>query len=148
TRSARCAIGQRQAARLWRADGQYRAAGVRSCAAGAGEQGLRGRRGGARNAASAPGVGMNAQNGEAVQGSMPSSRRGLARRLTVQALYQWLLNETPVTVLLKQFREQDEGLGRADPLYFEELLNGVMDNAPELTLAIVPHLDRPLAQLD
>ena len=91
---------------------------------------------------------MNAQNGEAVQGSMPSSRRGLARRLTVQALYQWLLNETPVTVLLKQFREQDEGLGRADPLYFEELLNGVMDNAPELTLAIVPHLDRPLAQLD
>jgi N utilization substance protein B len=78
----------------------------------------------------------------------PSSRRGLARRLTVQAVYQWLLNETPVEVLLKQFREQDEGLGRADPLYFEELLNGVMQNAPELTLAIVPHLDRPLTQLD
>jgi len=79
---------------------------------------------------------------------LPQSRRGLARRLTVQALYQWLLNETPVEVLLTQFRDQDDGLGRADPQYFEELLHGVMHNAAELTLAIVPHLDRPLAQLD
>lgn len=79
---------------------------------------------------------------------LPQSRRGLARRLTVQAVYQWLLNETPVEVLLKQFREQDDGLGRADPQYFETLLNGVMEHAPQLTLAIVPHLDRPLAQLD
>ncbi|SEQ99837.1 NusB antitermination factor [Solimonas aquatica] len=80
--------------------------------------------------------------------AQPQSRRGLARRLTVQALYQWLLNETPVEILLKQFREQEEGLGRADPAYFETLLNGVMQEAPQLTLAIVPHLDRPLAQLD
>lgn len=78
----------------------------------------------------------------------PQSRRGLARRLTVQALYQWLLNETYPEVLLKQFREQEEGLGRADPAYFELLLKGVVDNAPELTLAITPHLDRPLNQLD
>lgn len=81
-------------------------------------------------------------------GNNPASRRGLARRLTVQALYQWLLNETPPETLLKQFREQEEGLGRADPAYFDELLHGVMEHAPELTLAIVPHLDRPLAQLD
>ncbi len=78
----------------------------------------------------------------------PQSRRGLARRLTVQALYQWLLNETFPEVLLRQFREQEEGLGRADPAYFELLLKGVVDNAPELTLAITPHLDRPLNQLD
>lgn len=81
-------------------------------------------------------------------GNNPASRRGLARRLTVQALYQWLLNETPPETLLKQFREQEDGLGRADPAYFDELLHGVMEHAPELTLAIVPHLDRPLAQLD
>ena len=78
----------------------------------------------------------------------PQSRRGLARRLTVQALYQWLLNETFPEILLRQFREQEEGLGRADPAYFELLLKGVVDNAPELTLAITPHLDRPLNQLD
>ncbi len=79
---------------------------------------------------------------------LPQSRRGLARRLTVQALYQWLVNETQPDALLKQFREQPEGLGRADGDYFTELLKGVVDQAPDLTMAIVPHLDRPLSQLD
>lgn len=78
----------------------------------------------------------------------PQSRRGLARRLTVQALYQWLVNESTPQSLLKQFREQPEGLGRADGEYFNELLIGVVADAPELTLLIVPHLDRPLNQLD
>jgi N utilization substance protein B len=78
----------------------------------------------------------------------PISRRGLSRRLTVQALYQWLVNETPPETLLRQFREQEEGLGRADPAYFEELLKGTVNAAPELTVALVPHLDRPLVQLD
>ncbi|HSW13309.1 MAG TPA: transcription antitermination factor NusB [Solimonas sp.] len=78
----------------------------------------------------------------------PQSRRGLARRLTVQALYQWLMNESFPEVLLKQFREQEDGLGRADPAYFELLLKGIVEHAPDLTLAITPHLDRPLNQLD
>jgi N utilization substance protein B len=78
----------------------------------------------------------------------PLSRRSLARRLTVQALYQWLVNETSPDTLLRQFREQEEGLGRADPEYFAELLRGVVRCAGELTAAIVPHLDRPLEQLD
>lgn len=33
--------------------------------------------------------------------NLPVSRRGLARRLTVQALYQWLVNETPPERLMK-----------------------------------------------
>lgn len=78
----------------------------------------------------------------------PLSRRGLSRRLTVQALYQWLVNETSPQTLLKQFREQEAGLGRADPAYFEELLIGTVKEATDLTLALVPHLDRPLVQLD
>ncbi|MEQ1438280.1 transcription antitermination factor NusB [Fontimonas sp. SYSU GA230001] len=80
--------------------------------------------------------------------NLQQSRRGLARRLTVQALYQWLINESTPAALLRQFREQEEGLGRADPAYFEELLNGVVTYASELTLDVVPHLDRPLNQLD
>ncbi|ULQ46194.1 transcription antitermination factor NusB [Flagellatimonas centrodinii] len=76
------------------------------------------------------------------------SRRGLARRLAMQALYQWLLNEAPPGQLLRQFHEQDEGLGRADPAYFEALLNGIVEAAPVLTVALAPHLDRPLQQLD
>jgi N utilization substance protein B len=83
-----------------------------------------------------------------VTDALPQSRRGLARRLTVQALYQWLVNETPPDAMIKQFREQPEGLGRADGDYFTELLKGVVDLAPDLTMKIVPHLDRPLTQLD
>ena len=76
------------------------------------------------------------------------SKRGLARRVTAQALYQWLVNTTPPEVLMRQFREQEDGLGRADPAYFEELLCGTVEQAQPLTLALIPHLDRPLAQLD
>lgn len=82
------------------------------------------------------------------EAAAPLSRRGLSRRLTVQALYQWLVNETSPQILLQQFREQEAGLGRADPAYFEELLIGTVQEATELTLALVPHLDRPLVQLD
>ena len=78
----------------------------------------------------------------------PTSRRGLARRLTLQALYQWLVNETSPDSMLRQFAEQPEGLGRADPEYFAELLHGVVLAKAELTAAVTPYLDRPLEQLD
>ncbi len=76
------------------------------------------------------------------------SPRALARRVTVQALYQWLVNTTPPETLLKQFREQDDGLGRADPVYFDTLLHGAIEHATDLTMALVPHLDRPISQID
>jgi N utilization substance protein B len=82
------------------------------------------------------------------EGHVPQSRRGLSRRLTVQAIYQWLVNETPPELLIRQFREQPEGFGRADVDYFVELLKGAIAEAPQLTLSFAPHLDRPLAQLD
>ena len=82
------------------------------------------------------------------EGVNPTSRRGLARRLTVQALYQWLVNESAPESLLKEFREQPDGLGRADPEYFAELLNGTVQEAATLTTVIVPYIDRPLNQLD
>lgn len=78
----------------------------------------------------------------------PVSRRGLARRVAVQALYQWLVNTTPPATLARQFREQEDGIGRAEPAYFDELLTGVVEHAQPLTLALVPCLDRPIAQLD
>lgn len=82
------------------------------------------------------------------EGVNPTSRRGLARRLTVQALYQWLVNETAPDTVLKQFSEMPDGFGRADPEYFGELLRGTVHEAAPLTTLIVPHIDRPLNQLD
>ena len=75
------------------------------------------------------------------------SRRGLARRLTVQAVYQWLVNESPPQQLLREFSE-DPGLGRADAEHFGELLNGTVDHSESLTSTFREHLDRPLDQLD
>lgn len=81
-------------------------------------------------------------------GQPPPNRRSLARRLAMQGLYQWLLNGTSPTALIKQFREQEEGLGRADPEMFASLLNGAVEFAPELTVQLAPHLERPVHQLD
>jgi transcription antitermination protein NusB len=77
----------------------------------------------------------------------PSSRRGLARRLTVQALYQWLVNETPPEKLLQQFREEDS-LGRADVEYFKSLLHGALRESGTLVDTFSEYLDRSLEQID
>ncbi len=77
----------------------------------------------------------------------PISRRGLARRMTVQAVYHWLVNETTPEKLQKQFRD-DPGLGRADGEYFNELLNGTVREMTALDAQLKSLLDRPLNQLD
>jgi N utilization substance protein B len=76
-----------------------------------------------------------------------SSRRGLARRLTVQALYQWLVNETQPERLLQQFRDEDS-LGRADVDYFKALLHGCVRESGMLIDTFSEYLDRKLEQLD
>lgn len=82
------------------------------------------------------------------EGVPPTSKRGLARRFAVQALYQWLVNESGPDALIQEFHDQPEGLGRADKEYFAELLRGTVHEAAVLTTTIVPHIDRPLNQLD
>ncbi len=77
----------------------------------------------------------------------PISRRGLARRLTVQALYQWLVNETSPERLMKEFHDEDS-MGRADIAYFKSLLHGAVREADTLVETFSEYLDRDLAQLD
>jgi N utilization substance protein B len=83
----------------------------------------------------------------AEQEGPPLSRRGLARRLTVQALYQWLVNETPPERMIKQFRD-DQGLGRADAAYFKSLLQGTVREADTLVDTLSEYLDRDITRLD
>ena len=78
---------------------------------------------------------------------VPTSRRGLARRLTVQALYQWLVNETQPERMLQQFRDEDS-MGRADVDYFKSLLHGCVRESGLLTDTFSEYLDRALEQLD
>lgn len=76
------------------------------------------------------------------------SRRGLARRLAVQALYQWLVNETDPDLMMAQFRSEPRGLGNADPEYFSSLVYGAIAQAQALEAQIIPLTDRPMVQLD
>ncbi len=70
-----------------------------------------------------------------------------ARRLTLQALYQWDLSGTDAETLLEQF-SGTEGIERADAAYFELLLRGVLERDAELTQQLTPLLDRSLDRLD
>ena len=73
--------------------------------------------------------------------------RSVARKLAMQALYQWQLNGQPVADITRQFLESDESAG-VDREYFSELIQGCIDGRERIQLAIAPCIDRPLEQLD
>ena len=73
--------------------------------------------------------------------------RHWARRLALQALYQWDLARSSPAELLEQFTE-DENWPRVDAGYFQELVRGVIAQAAELDAQLVPCLDRPMEEVD
>ena len=70
-----------------------------------------------------------------------------ARRLAVQALYQWQLAGQDVADIVAQFCEE-QSPGEAQREYFTELLRGVLKSLDEIDDLLVPLLARPLAQVD
>lgn len=79
--------------------------------------------------------------------SKAPGRRGRARELLVQALYQMQLAGHDRRELLRQFRERPE-YGRIEQAYFDEVLAGVCEQQAELEEEIARHADRPVDQLD
>lgn len=73
--------------------------------------------------------------------------RSIARKLAMQALYQWQMTSYEANDLAKQFIESDE-FGGADRDYFEELLRGCILQKDAIDEAITRLIDRPLDQLD
>ncbi|WJW76222.1 transcription antitermination factor NusB [Thiohalobacter sp. IOR34] len=73
--------------------------------------------------------------------------RNRARRLAMQALYQWQLSATEPTELVRQFESDDEFRG-VDRDYFEALVRGVTDAVEELDALFEADLDRPLKEID
>ena len=76
---------------------------------------------------------------------MKNSRRR-AREFALQALYQWLVNESAAETLLAQLKEQKD-FPRADQALAEALLRGAISNAEALRQLIAPHLDRTMKEL-
>lgn len=76
----------------------------------------------------------------------PSPRRK-ARELAVQAVYSWQISQNSVSDVEVNFIT-DNAKRRFDIEYFQLLLRGVTANVNELDLAISPHVDRPLDDID
>lgn len=73
--------------------------------------------------------------------------RHWARRLALQALYQWDISGEDVSGLLDQFSRKDDIL-RANTQYFEQLVRGVVTHEADLCKQLTPILDRPIKRLD
>jgi len=73
--------------------------------------------------------------------------RRWARERAVQALYQQVMNRTPVDQLDAQFME-DPFMLKVDLDLFRRILRGVSSREQELDQAYQPMLDRPLEEID
>jgi N utilization substance protein B len=73
--------------------------------------------------------------------------RSIARKLAMQALYQWQLTQQSAADIKQQFLESEESAG-VDREHFEELVGKSIAQHEELEAALTPFLDRPLDQLD
>jgi N utilization substance protein B len=73
--------------------------------------------------------------------------RSVARKLAMQALYQWQLTQQTASEIKQQFLESEDSAG-VDPEYFTEVLTTCIEEKDAIAEAVTPFLDRPLEQLD
>jgi N utilization substance protein B len=78
---------------------------------------------------------------------LASSAKSVARKLAMQALYRWQLNEAPWQDLVNEFATE-EGMDKADDEYFRELVQGVVAARPALDAELAGWMDRRPALLD
>jgi N utilization substance protein B len=90
---------------------------------------------------------MSSTGKSAVRGARGTRARSIARKLAMQALYQWQLTQQSAAQIGKQFLESDDSAG-VDREHFQELIGKCIAQHAELETALTPFLDRPLDQLD
>jgi N utilization substance protein B len=76
-----------------------------------------------------------------------AATRSVARKLALQALYRWQLNDGPWQDLVLEFGEAED-MPNADPNYFRELVEGVWGSRQALDDRLAKMMDRPPEQLD
>ena len=76
-----------------------------------------------------------------------SGAKSLARKLAMQALYRWQINDAPWQDLVSEFATE-EGMDRADGEYFRELVQGVHGACEVLDAELAGWMDRSPALLD
>ncbi len=70
-----------------------------------------------------------------------------ARRLALQALYQWQLSASELSDIEAQFRQAND-MDKVNVDYFCRLLYGIPKHVVSLEEALTPFLDRPVQQLN
>jgi N utilization substance protein B len=73
--------------------------------------------------------------------------RSVARKLAMQALYRWQLNDCPWQDLIQEFGEAED-MPRADREYFRELVEGVWRSRETLDSQLSSWMDRKPEMLD
>ena len=73
--------------------------------------------------------------------------RHRARRLAVQALYQWQLTRQAPADIERTFLA-DDSLKDIDMEYFRHLIREIPEHIPQLDRHITPHIDRGIAEID
>jgi N utilization substance protein B len=73
--------------------------------------------------------------------------RSVARKLAMQALYQWQLNHAPPADIAREYLEGEATAG-VDSEYFSELVHGCTAADAEFRQVIAAFIDRPLERLD
>lgn len=76
-----------------------------------------------------------------------SRERSNARRRALQALYQWQLTGQNLADIETQFL-QEEDMAKTDLDYFKELLHEIPKHITELEAHCLPHVTRPMDQVD
>lgn len=76
-----------------------------------------------------------------------SRQRSVARKLALQALYRWQINECPWQDLVQEFAGAED-MPRADREYFRELVEAISRSHQALDAQLASWIDRPPARLD
>jgi N utilization substance protein B len=73
--------------------------------------------------------------------------RGKARRLAMQALYQWQMTADDIDGIERQFIEEND-MKNVDREYFSELLLGVLQELSSIDKALEKHISRSINSVD
>lgn len=76
-----------------------------------------------------------------------ASARSVARKLAMQALYQWQINDCPWQELVQEFCAAQD-MGRADAEYFRAIVGGVCASRDAFDAELAGWMDREPLRLD
>lgn len=73
--------------------------------------------------------------------------RGKARRMAMQALYQWQMTADDTDGIKQQFKEEND-MKQVDQEYFSELFQGAVNNVESIDTQLEKHMSRVINSVD